>query len=135
LSATGSQSAASSSSSSAAEPAVREGRHTHTHTHTQGSQPEWVHGCGEIIKSSWLTKQGGGTSAFGHKNWKLRWFVLRDNGILTYHKNSRPDAKPLGIIDLTDSYEAKREAKFDDLFTDVCCFSVDVPGRKYCFVA
>jgi hypothetical protein len=36
---------------------------------------------------------------FFRRNWKRRWFVLKDT-ILTYHENDAEGAKPLGSIDL-----------------------------------
>ncbi|PRP81479.1 ankyrin repeat-containing protein [Planoprotostelium fungivorum] len=42
----------------------------------------------------WCHKQGG-----RHKNWKRRWFVLKDN-CLYYFKSENPDQQPCGIIPL-----------------------------------
>jgi len=44
-------------------------------------------------KQGWLTKQGGRV-----KNWKRRWFVLKDNRM--YYYKSPKDGNPLGFIPL-----------------------------------
>ena len=35
----------------------------------------------------YLYKQGGGSSLFGAKTWKKRWFVLEAGGVLNYYKD------------------------------------------------
>lgn len=42
------------------------------------------------------------------RNWKRRWFVLKDN-VLTYHENDLEGAKSLGTIDI-------RNAVYVDMF-------------------
>ena len=37
----------------------------------------------------YIWKQGGGSSLFGSKSWKKRWFVLRSGGVLTYYKDQQ----------------------------------------------
>jgi hypothetical protein len=48
-----------------------------------------------IKKQGFLTKQGGGNSLMGRKNWKKRFFDLRD-GILSYAE--QPNDPDLGAI-------------------------------------
>ena len=43
------------------------------------------------------------------RNWKRRWFVLKDN-VLTYHENDLEGAKSLGTIDI-------RNAVYVDMLT------------------
>ena len=40
-----------------------------------------------VVYEGYLTKKGGGTSLFGKKNWKKRWFVLRKDLKLSYYDN------------------------------------------------
>ena len=43
------------------------------------------------------------------RNWKRRWFVLKDN-VLTYHESDQEGSKSLGTIDI-------RNAVYVDMFT------------------
>ena len=56
-----------------------------------------------MLHSGWMEKIGGGTSTFGRKNWKKRWFVLRPDVIRYYATEADTEAaheKLLGEITL-----------------------------------
>ncbi len=62
----------------------------------------------EILKSGTLKKLGGGDG--GHKNWKDRYFVLRNH--LAYYKDwesSEKKGEPLGVIALNSYFAAPVE--------------------------
>ena len=64
--------------------------------------------------SGWLMKQGGGTSNFGRKNWKKRWFVLYFNVIKYYPTEQIARTKPqdsLGEITLKSDKPIKIESR------------------------
>ena len=44
------------------------------------------------------------------RNWKRRWFVLKDN-VLTYHETDMDGAKSLGTIDIRNAVWVKSEHK------------------------
>ncbi|KAG9395970.1 PH domain [Carpediemonas membranifera] len=50
-----------------------------------------------ISKKGWMTKQGHVV-----KNWKQRWFVLK-NSMLMYYKSDADTTHPAGVIDLADA--------------------------------
>ena len=64
-----------------------------------------------IVHEGWLVKEGG-----IHKNWKKRYFVLKD-GAITYFE-SKTSEKPLGSVPL-------KRSKFYPV--------EDYNGKKYCF--
>eukprot|EP01091_Cochliopodium_minus_P012932 TRINITY_DN403_c0_g1_i1.p1 TRINITY_DN403_c0_g1~~TRINITY_DN403_c0_g1_i1.p1 ORF type:complete len:492 (-),score=158.80 TRINITY_DN403_c0_g1_i1:87-1562(-) len=66
---------------------------------------------GVLIHEGWLVKEGG-----IHKNWKKRWFVLKD-GAITYFDSKNSDKK-LGTVPL-------KRSKFYHI--------EDYQGKKYCF--
>lgn len=63
-----------------------------------------------IIKSLIIVKKlfTGFLNSF-RRNWKRRWFVLKDN-VLTYHESDQEGSKSLGTIDI-------RNAVYVDMFT------------------
>ena len=63
-----------------------------------------------IIKSLIIVKKPftGFLNSF-RRNWKRRWFVLKDN-VLTYHESDQEGSKSLGTIDI-------RNAVYVDIFT------------------
>lgn len=63
-----------------------------------------------IIKSLIIVKKPftGFLNSF-RRNWKRRWFVLKDN-VLTYHESDQEGSKSLGTIDI-------RNAVYVDMFT------------------
>lgn len=63
-----------------------------------------------IIKSLIIVKRPftGFLNSF-RRNWKRRWFVLKDN-VLTYHESDQEGSKSLGTIDI-------RNAVYVDMFT------------------
>ena len=95
----------------------------------------WGEGVGEIVQSGWLTKQGGGRSALGRSSWKRRWFILRDNGSMSYYRTTRPDAKPLGVILLPSASTVVQETPVDANFADSFCFAITTRERIYHLVA
>ncbi|EDQ92133.1 uncharacterized protein MONBRDRAFT_44336 [Monosiga brevicollis MX1] len=95
---------------------------------------DWVSGIGEFVHTGWMIKQGSGQGAFSRSSWKRRWFALRDNGTLSYHKAERPDAKPLGTIALGDTIKVHPRPPFELTFAQKSCFSMVTPGRVYNFV-
>lgn len=51
----------------------------------------------DLIYEGYMWKKGGGTSLFGKKSWKKRWFVLNSDLKLSYYENE--DEKKLkGVI-------------------------------------
>uniref|UniRef100_A0A665TKD2 Myosin X, like 1 n=1 Tax=Echeneis naucrates TaxID=173247 RepID=A0A665TKD2_ECHNA len=44
----------------------------------------WFRSKQESLKSGWLYKKGGGLSTLSRRNWKMRWFVLRDSKLITH---------------------------------------------------
>lgn len=50
----------------------------------------------EVLQWGKLSKRGGGTSTFGKKNWKLRFFVCTVDGL--YYFESASKSEPLGKI-------------------------------------
>lgn len=100
-----------------------------------------VYECGEgetlikIVKQGWLTKQGGGSTAFSRTNWKRRWCILYSDGRLEYQKTGRPKEKVLGVVPLVAASRVRVEAPFDSCFEPGCCFSIVTPDRTYCLVS
>eukprot|EP00052_Salpingoeca_macrocollata_P017182 m.139262 g.139262 ORF g.139262 m.139262 type:complete len:900 (-) comp20301_c0_seq1:77-2776(-) len=88
-----------------------------------------------VLRAGWLTKQGGGESTFGRTSWKRRWFVLRSNGVMTYHKSDKPKDVALGSMDIKQAQKVQEETLFDSSFADNCCFSIQMPSRKYNLVS
>jgi len=66
-----------------------------------------LHDWKKLKKTGYLTKEGGGTSLFGRKNWKKRFFLLKD-GLLSYSET--PTSEELGVIEL-------KGAKIEDVST------------------
>jgi len=62
----------------------------------------WFRGKQDALKCGWLMKKGGGTTTLSRRNWKRRWFVLKDT-ILTYHETDMDGAKSLGTIDIRNA--------------------------------
>jgi len=60
------------------------------------------------MKSGWIEKRGGGTSAFGRKNWKTRYFVLQSGELFYFESDaSKTPLKSilLHLSDAADRYE------------------------------
>jgi hypothetical protein len=69
---------------------------------------------GQIIHQGYLEKRGGGTTLFGRKNWKKRWFVLYFNVIKYYPTEQIARTKPqdsLGEITLKSDKPIKIESR------------------------
>lgn len=58
----------------------------------------WFRAKQDSVKCGWLYKKGGGMSTLSRRNWKMRWFVLRDSK-LTYYENDSEE-KLKGTIDI-----------------------------------
>lgn len=58
----------------------------------------WFRAKQDSLKSGWLYKKGGGMSTLSRRNWKMRWFVLRESK-LTYFENDSEE-KLKGTIDV-----------------------------------
>uniref|UniRef100_A0A8D3AFU5 Unconventional myosin-X-like n=2 Tax=Scophthalmus maximus TaxID=52904 RepID=A0A8D3AFU5_SCOMX len=58
----------------------------------------WFRAKQDSLKSGWLYKKGGGMSTLSRRNWKMRWFVLRESK-LTYFENDSEE-KLKGTIDI-----------------------------------
>ncbi len=58
----------------------------------------WFRSKQESLKSGWLYKKGGGLSTLARRNWKMRWFVLRDFKLMYYENDSEEKLK--GTIDI-----------------------------------
>lgn len=54
----------------------------------------------EVIKAGWMTKQGGGVRT-PVRNWKRRWFVMKDDDTLTYYEDESLES-PKGVINLAE---------------------------------
>lgn len=49
------------------------------------------------IARGFLVKQGA-----VRKNWKRRWFVLREDGHVYYYKTNRPGEHAIGVVNIRD---------------------------------
>ena len=71
-------------------------------------------------KEGYLTKQG-----MIRKNWKTRWFILRNN-TLSYYK-SKLSAKPISRLDISQAgaveYDNSKEKEY--------CFRIELPHRTF----
>ncbi|XP_030066757.1 unconventional myosin-X-like [Microcaecilia unicolor] len=58
----------------------------------------WFRTKQEALKSGWLYKKGGGKSTLSRRNWKRRWFVLREMKLIYFENDSEEKLK--GTIDI-----------------------------------
>lgn len=58
----------------------------------------WFRAKQDSVKCGWLYKKGGGMSTLSRRNWKMRWFVLRDSKLMYYENDSEEKLK--GTIDV-----------------------------------
>ncbi|XP_047669302.1 unconventional myosin-X [Tachysurus fulvidraco] len=63
----------------------------------------WFRSKQESLKSGWLYKKGGGLSTLSRRNWKMRWFVLRDSKLMYFENDSEEKLK--GTIDIRTAKE------------------------------
>uniref|UniRef100_A0A671TBE4 Myosin X, like 1 n=1 Tax=Sinocyclocheilus anshuiensis TaxID=1608454 RepID=A0A671TBE4_9TELE len=63
----------------------------------------WFRSKQESLKSGWLYKKGGGLSTLSRRNWKMRWFVLRDTKLMYFENDSEEKLK--GTIDIRSAKE------------------------------
>ena len=47
----------------------------------------------ESLKSGWLYKKGGGMSTLSRRNWKMRWFVLREAKLMYFENDARKSSR------------------------------------------
>ena len=50
-----------------------------------------------------MEKKGGGTGTLSRRNWKKRFFVLRDDRKLSYYEKDEEGAKLLGVINIAEA--------------------------------
>lgn len=67
----------------------------------------WFRAKQEALKSGWLYKKGGGMSTLSRRNWKRRWFVLREAKLMYFENDSEEKLK--GTIDI-------RKAKYGQCY-------------------
>ena len=89
-------------------------------------------GSEEVVKTGWITKQGGGKSVFGKTSWKTRWFVLRADGVLSYYRENSSE-KCLGSFSLS-TVQGMHTIVFKGHARE-CSFAVATEERMYAFVA
>lgn len=80
----------------------------------------------------YLSKQGGGSSAFGRKNWKVRYFVLK-NGVLSYFtdKNeAQANATAKGSFHVLSITSIKTMPQKDKKFHNQCHREICFPNRS-----
>ncbi|XP_061736072.1 unconventional myosin-X [Nerophis ophidion] len=58
----------------------------------------WYRAKQDSLKSGWLYKKGGGMSTLSRRNWKMRWFVLRESKLMYFDNDSEEKLK--GTIDI-----------------------------------
>ncbi|KAJ3591743.1 hypothetical protein NHX12_006875 [Muraenolepis orangiensis] len=59
----------------------------------------WFRAKQDALKSGWLFKKGGGMSTLSRRNWKMRWFVLRESRLMYFENDTEEKLK--GTIDRT----------------------------------
>lgn len=75
-----------------------------------------------IVKQGYMTKEGK-----IRKSWKVRWFILYDDGILSYYEHQF-EKTPLGEIPLKNAFISYVNAK-DNLI------SIEIPSTRTFFIA
>ncbi|XP_032387774.1 unconventional myosin-X [Etheostoma spectabile] len=77
------------------------------HVERRGAFKKDEPSCGlgkqEALKQGWLHKKGGGSSTLSRRNWKRRWFVLRQSKLM-YFENDGED-KMKGVLDMHNAKE------------------------------
>eukprot|EP00051_Salpingoeca_urceolata_P009055 m.111059 g.111059 ORF g.111059 m.111059 type:complete len:469 (+) comp16096_c0_seq3:183-1589(+) len=91
-----------------------------------------------VFAAGWMRKLGGGKgkpgrmekSMFARKNWKTRWFVLRDDVLKYYRKKPKPGSTPkcLGTITIDEETMVRIDA------SNNLAFTVITPSRTYCMI-
>lgn len=77
----------------------------------------WFRAKQDSVKSGWLYKKGGGMSTLSRRNWKMRWFVLRQNK-LTYFENDSEE-KLKGTIDVRTAKSVSRHNTYLYFFLEL----------------
>jgi len=80
----------------------------------------------------YLSKQGGGSSVLGRKNWKVRYFVLK-NGVLSYFtdkKEAQASATPKGSFHVLSITSIKTMPHKDSKFHNQCHREIVLPNRS-----
>ncbi|KAG9271763.1 unconventional myosin-X-like [Astyanax mexicanus] len=63
----------------------------------------WFRAKQDSVRCGWLYKKGGGMSTLSRRNWKMRWFVLREAKLMYYENDSEEKLK--GTIDIRTAKE------------------------------
>ncbi|MEQ2235295.1 hypothetical protein ILYODFUR_000857 [Ilyodon furcidens] len=63
----------------------------------------WFRAKQDSLKSGWLYKKGGGMSTLSRRNWKMRWFALREAKLMYFENDSEEKLK--GTIDICAAKE------------------------------
>ncbi|KAK5616174.1 hypothetical protein CRENBAI_016247 [Crenichthys baileyi] len=63
----------------------------------------WFRAKQDSLKSGWLYKKGGGMSTLSRRNWKMRWFALREAKLMYFENDSEEKLK--GTIDIRAAKE------------------------------
>eukprot|EP00118_Oscarella_pearsei_P013163 m.102222 g.102222 ORF g.102222 m.102222 type:complete len:1858 (+) comp37156_c0_seq6:100-5673(+) len=83
----------------------------------------------DFIKAGWMEKKGGGTGTLSRRNWKRRFFVLRDDKKLSYYEKDEEGSKPLGVINIAEAKEIL------DQGSKAHSFGIEVIRRTYHIIA
>uniref|UniRef100_A0A3B4GFG2 Unconventional myosin-X-like n=1 Tax=Pundamilia nyererei TaxID=303518 RepID=A0A3B4GFG2_9CICH len=82
----------------------------------------WFRSKQESLKSGWLYKKGGGLSTLSRRNWKMRWFVLRDSKLMYYDNDSEEKLK--GTIDIRAIVDNHEKENALNIVTDERTYQV-----------
>jgi len=80
----------------------------------------------------YLSKQGGGSSTFGRRNWKVRYFTLK-NGVLSYYadkKEAQANQPPKGSFHVLSITSIKTMPHKDKKFANQCHREIVLPNRS-----
>ncbi|XP_065839578.1 unconventional myosin-X-like [Oscarella lobularis] len=83
----------------------------------------------DFVRAGWMEKKGGGTGTLSRRNWKKRFFVLRDDRKLSYYEKDEEGAKLLGVINIAEAKDILEHGpKANSL-------GIEVIGRTYHIIA
>ncbi|KAG9349282.1 hypothetical protein JZ751_027725 [Albula glossodonta] len=75
----------------------------HSYLYMKDETFMWFRAKQDSLKSGWLYKKGGGMSTLSRRNWKMRWFVLREAKLMYFENDSEEKLK--GTIDIRTAKE------------------------------